>query len=495
MAHVRATFVGRTDSSNSLDDTWNEATPIVDDLLPMDENLCVNVMKACMALTKFSTLKDVYRGMVARRVARSAGFGLAIRYCHKHLDARFLEEVLDDVFATEQALGGQWMLEVANYNDALGCFATTRRSRQAREVFAHMLQNPLIVPDHITMLEMVENHRDASIEDLFDLLDVFLARKLVPNVQVLTSLLSICMRRRVVGDALALIDAMKQQHVVLDVKVYTTIAFIHASQGDLLAVVQVVKEMTSHDVAVDDIFFDYVVNAVYGSCGLDMCFSLLHEFSRQDLPVPEGLYRSLVALGIDVGVLERTLHVAFTSSSRWTPREALGTHKTSDPPRFSGKPKLFDRERFKSSVLPPSAVIKDHAEPRRALYFQATTRSGEEPLDAHERHDDTLASVLASFMMRFIKAARSRTQGGPAWSDKVDDDDEMDARGDTNTAKGGRADGTRRLRGGSSRLSRHNGASRPGPASRASPCAKEVDEGRGHKGPVSPSSSTGTVCS
>ncbi|KAI9917934.1 hypothetical protein PsorP6_012929 [Peronosclerospora sorghi] len=157
------------------------------------------------------------------------------------MDARFLEEVLDGVFATEQALGGQWMLEVANYNDALGCFATTRRSRQAREVFAHMLQNPLIVPDYITMLEMVENHCDASIEDLFDLLDVF------------TSLLSICMRRRVVGDALALIDAMKQQHVVLDVKVYTTIAFIHASQGDLLAVVQVVKEMTSHDVAVADI--------------------------------------------------------------------------------------------------------------------------------------------------------------------------------------------------------------------------------------------------
>ncbi|KAI9911956.1 hypothetical protein PsorP6_009636 [Peronosclerospora sorghi] len=105
------------------------------------------------------------------------------------------------------------------------------------------------------------------------------------------------MRRRVVGDALALIDAMKQQHVVLDVKVYTTIAFIHASQGDLLAVVQVVKEMTSHDVAVDDIFFDYVVNAVYGSCGLDMCFSLLREFSRQDLPIPEGLYRSGSTLG------------------------------------------------------------------------------------------------------------------------------------------------------------------------------------------------------
>ncbi|KAI9917511.1 hypothetical protein PsorP6_012930 [Peronosclerospora sorghi] len=42
-----------------------------------------------------------------------------------------------------------------------------------------------------------------------------------------------------------------------------------------------------------------------------MCFSLLREFSRQDLPIPEGLYRSLVALGIDVGVLERTLHVAY----------------------------------------------------------------------------------------------------------------------------------------------------------------------------------------
>ncbi|KAI9905431.1 hypothetical protein PsorP6_014281 [Peronosclerospora sorghi] len=112
----------------------------------------------------------------------------------------------------------------------------------------------------------------------------------------------------------------------------------------------------------------------------------------------------------------------FTTSSRWPPREARGTHKTSDPPRFSGKPALFDRERFKSSVLPPSAVIKDHAEPRRALDFQATARRGEEPLDEHERHDDTLGvRCLASFKMRFLKAARSRTEGGPAWSDKVDE--------------------------------------------------------------------------
>ncbi|KAI9914753.1 hypothetical protein PsorP6_008058 [Peronosclerospora sorghi] len=95
--------------------------------------------------------------------------------------------------------------------------------------------------------------------------------------------------------------------------------------------------------------------------------------------------------------------LSFTSSSRWPPREALGTHKTSDPPRFSGKPKLFDRERFKSSVLPPSAVIKDHAEPHRALNFQATARRGEEPLDGHERHDDTLGVRLGELQDALYK--------------------------------------------------------------------------------------------
>ncbi|KAI9909314.1 hypothetical protein PsorP6_015200 [Peronosclerospora sorghi] len=47
------------------------------------------------------------------------------------------------------------------------------------------------------------------------------------------------------------------------------------------------------------------------------------------------------------------------------------------------------------------------------------------------------AFILASVKMRFIKAASLRAEGGPAWSDKVNDDDDLDARGDTNTANGG----------------------------------------------------------
>lgn len=296
---------------NDLLDDANERIQIVDAVLPADENMGVNAMKASMAMKDFSTFKDVFRGMVARGVARSAGFGSAIRYCHQHLDPTFLEEVLDEVFLVEQELAGAWMLEVENYNDALGCFAATNRPDQAKELFSRMLSNPFIVPDHITMLEMVENHRDAAIEEIFSLMDVFLEWKLVPNLQVFTSLLSICMRRRIVGDAIALIDAMKKHGVVRDVKVFTTIAFIHASQGDLKAVVGVLRDMASQVILTDKVFFDYVINALYGSCGIDMCFSLFHELSQDGMAIPEGLYVSLVDLGTKIGLIERTLHVAY----------------------------------------------------------------------------------------------------------------------------------------------------------------------------------------
>ncbi|KAG7400494.1 hypothetical protein PHYBOEH_005522 [Phytophthora boehmeriae] len=280
-------------------------------LICADENIYVNVMKACSAVTDFGLLKDAFRSMVARGVARSAGFGSAIRYCHENLDADFLEEVLNEVFATEQNLKGAWMLELANYNDALGCFADTKRFDQAKELFSQMVNNPFILPDHITMLEMVENHRDASIEDIFNLMDVFLEWKLAPNLQVFTSLLSVCMRRRIVGDAVALIKAMKQRGVVLDVKAFTTIAFIHASQGDLKAVVCVLHEMARNDIATDQVFFDYVTNGIYGSCGIDMCFSLFRELTQSNLAIPEGLYVSLVELGTKIGLIERTLHIAY----------------------------------------------------------------------------------------------------------------------------------------------------------------------------------------
>uniref|UniRef100_A0AAV1T749 Pentatricopeptide repeat-containing protein n=1 Tax=Peronospora matthiolae TaxID=2874970 RepID=A0AAV1T749_9STRA len=179
-----------------VDDAIDEAAErvgIVDEVLLADENIYVNVLKACMEIEDFSTFKDAFRGMVARGVARSAGFGSAIRYCHKHLDPVFLEEVLDGVFWTEQKLAGAWTLEVENCNDALGCFAATKRPDQAKELFSQMLNNSLIV---------------------------------------FTSLLSIYMRRREVGNAVALIGAMEEHGIVQDVKALTTVAFIHASRGD-----------------------------------------------------------------------------------------------------------------------------------------------------------------------------------------------------------------------------------------------------------------------
>ncbi|KUF81496.1 Pentatricopeptide repeat-containing protein [Phytophthora nicotianae] len=312
MESTRERIIGRDDlRTDSVPDNAEEKTKVVDKVIPVDENMYVNVMKACMALQDFSMLKDAFRGMAARGVGRSGGFGSAIRYCHEHLDATFLEEVLEEVSTTEQELGGAWMLEVENYNDALGCLAATGKSEQAKELFSQMLNNPFIVPDHITMLEMVENHRDASIEEVFSLMDVFLEWKLAPNLQVFTSLLSICMRRRLVGDAVALIDAMEMHGVVLDVKAFTTIAFIQASHGDLKAVVGVLRDMATMDVAADKVFFDYVINALYGSCGIDTCFALFRELSQENLAIPEGLYVSLIDLGTQIGLIERTLHIAY----------------------------------------------------------------------------------------------------------------------------------------------------------------------------------------
>ncbi|KAJ8569212.1 hypothetical protein ON010_g6049 [Phytophthora cinnamomi] len=310
MENTREKLVGCEELTTDLSDS-EEKCRVVDEVIPADENVYVNVMKACMALKDFSTLKEVFRVMATRGVARSAGYGSAIRYCHKHLDPNFLEEVLDEVVATEEELAGAWMLEVENYNDALGCYAATKKFELAKELFSQMLSNPFIKPDHITMLEMVENHRDASIEEIYNLMDAFLEWKLTPNLQVFTSLLSICMRRRELGDATALIEAMEQHNVVLDVKAYTSVAFIHASHGDLKAVVGVLRDMANQDIATDTMFFDYVINALYGSCGIDMCFSLFRELSQENLPIPEGLYVALIELGTQIGLIERTLHIAY----------------------------------------------------------------------------------------------------------------------------------------------------------------------------------------
>lgn len=295
----------------AVDSEGKERVRIVDTVLPVDENICINVMKACVARKDFIVLKTVFRDMVARGLARSAGFGSAIRYCHKYMDPIFLEEVLAEVFVTEQELAGVWMLQVENYNDALGCFAVTGRFDQAKELFSRMLDNPLVVPDHITMLEMVENYRKRSFEEIFDLMNTFIERGLAPNLQVFTSLLSICMRQQVVCDAFALIDAMKKREIVFDIKAFTSVAFIQASQGDVKAVVAVLSDMATNGVQTDSVFFKYVMNALYGSSGIDVCFAMFRELNQENMVIPEGLYMSMIDLGMQIGLVERTLHVAY----------------------------------------------------------------------------------------------------------------------------------------------------------------------------------------
>uniref|UniRef100_A0AAV1SZQ2 Pentatricopeptide repeat-containing protein n=1 Tax=Peronospora matthiolae TaxID=2874970 RepID=A0AAV1SZQ2_9STRA len=266
-----------------VDDAIDEAAErvgIVDEVLLADENIYVNVLKACMEIEDFFTFKDAFRGMVARGVARTAGFGSAIRYCHKHLDPVFLEEVLD----------------------------VTRPSQGAVLAIAEKLVDSA---RHITMLEMVESQCNASIGEAFNLMDVFLEWKLTSNIQVFTSLLSIYMRRREVGNAVALIGAMEEHDIVPDVKAFTTVAFIHASRGDLKAVGDVLRDMASQGVATDRMLFDYVLNTLYGSCGIDICFLLLRELSANELAIPGGLYVLLIGLGTTIGLIERTVQIAY----------------------------------------------------------------------------------------------------------------------------------------------------------------------------------------
>lgn len=280
-------------------------------LVQLDENIYVNLLKACVARQETSLFKDVYRAMVRNGVARSPGFGSAIRFCHLRRDVSFLEEVLDDAFTKETQMQGAWMLEIEQYNDALGCFAATKSLDMANDLFTCLLNNPFVVPNHITMLQMVENHREAPFADVFHLMEVFLEWKLAPNLQVFTSLLATCARRRLVSDAVVLLDAMKAQGIEPDVKAYTAIAFVHASHSDLHSIVGILNNMQATSIATDQVFFDYVTNALYGVDGIDICFALFREMREAGLQIPEGMYASLIQIGTKVGLIERTLHVAF----------------------------------------------------------------------------------------------------------------------------------------------------------------------------------------
>lgn len=295
------------DSSDSSDNSDSERMRQV----RIDENMYVNVLKACVATADAALFKDVYRAMASDGVMRGPGVGSAIRFCTLAGDADFLEEVLDDAFALEDALQGAWMLAIEQYNDALGCFAAAKRNDLGKHLFSRLAQNPFVVPDRVTMLEVVEIHRDAPFSEVFHLMELFLEWGLGPDLKVFTSLLATCARRRLVGDAVALIDAMHAQGIEPDLKTYTVVAFVHGTHADVGSIVDILATMAAKRIETDDLFFEYALNALYGASGIDVCFQLLREMRTASVPVPSGLYNALVDVGTRIGLVERTLHVAY----------------------------------------------------------------------------------------------------------------------------------------------------------------------------------------
>ncbi|TMW63079.1 hypothetical protein Poli38472_005697 [Pythium oligandrum] len=276
-----------------------------------DENIYVNVLKAARALHDTSLFVDVYRAMVRDRVARSAGFGTVIRFCHEQQDVELLEEVLEQAFTVEESLRGRWILPIEQYNDALGCFAETKAFDSAKELFSRVVASPVLKPDHVTMVEMVENYREAPFSDVFELMELFLELDISPNLHVFTSLLATCGRRRLINDAMALMDAMKAQGVEPDVKAFTAAAFIFGTHGHLEGIIGVFREMAARNIEGDGKFFDTIMDGLYEGNGIDMCFSLFQETLAAGLKIPQRMYASLIRVGTRVGLIERTLHIAY----------------------------------------------------------------------------------------------------------------------------------------------------------------------------------------
>ncbi|GLE06636.1 hypothetical protein PINS_up016030 [Pythium insidiosum] len=279
--------------------------------MKLDENLYVNALKSCRAMQDTGLFKDVYRRMVADNVARSAGFGMAIRLCHELHDVEFLEEVLEDAFAVERADSGRWMLPIEQYNDALGCFAETKCFDLAKDLFARLLQNPTIKPDHITMVEMVESYSEAPLSEVFALVEVFIELGVPPNTHVFTSLLAACGRHRLMNDAMAIADAMLDHGAMTDVKAGTALCFVYATQGHLHGILDVLRDLQRRQLEPDETFFNVVLDGITATHGIDLCFALFRETRLAGLAIPKAMYSSLIRTGTKVGLIERTLHVAY----------------------------------------------------------------------------------------------------------------------------------------------------------------------------------------
>jgi hypothetical protein len=283
-----------------------------------DENIYVNVLKACRVLLDKSLFRDVYRRMVRDGVARSAGFGSAIRFCHAYHDVEFLDQVLEDAFEVEEtqfAPGSKkrWFLEIEQYNDALGCFAETKKFERANDLFARLLAHPSprVAPDRVTMVEMVENYMDAPFADVMHLMESFLDMDVKPDMYVFTSLLAACGRHRLMNDALALREAMASQRVAMDIKTFTALGFVYAVHSHVAGIVELLKDMETQGVKTDAVFFNVVLDGLYAAEGIDLCFALFRETLDKGLSIPAGMYASLIAKGTTLGLVERTLHIAY----------------------------------------------------------------------------------------------------------------------------------------------------------------------------------------
>jgi pentatricopeptide repeat protein len=280
-----------------------------------DENIYVYVLQSCLKLGKYYDFRQIYRRMVQqdRLVDSVAGFAIATRYCNITNDVKFLEkEVLEEgLYLTGDKIPKK-MSHVA-YNDALLCLARCGTLDSATRLFDFMsVHVSTMEMDEVTMVAMVESYRNQSLEEIFELLDIFIEKGMHPTLEVYTSLLAICSSRRLVEDAQAVYQMILQQGFEPDIKVYTPLVFIYASRCDVAGIVKLLHEMKERQIEMDEQFFQYMFTALNDSAGADACFLLFREMRvAQGFDFPKNLYLALIDIGTKSGFIERTLSMAY----------------------------------------------------------------------------------------------------------------------------------------------------------------------------------------
>lgn len=249
------------------------------------ENELLYMIKEFNTAGELEYAYDTYSILVRLDKLTATGIASMVEVCKLNKDPEFITEV---VLMDAQRHGVS--LDSATYANVLYSLNTVEnpiRQRSAEQIFDQMVAQGREL-DTKVLNAMLLNFQDSSLEEVFDIVNLFHQKGIEPNLRVFTTLLVICARKGAEEYGNTIFATMEKQKLPLDAAAF--IPMLHLASHSVDQLVAVFMKAHEYGITFELRMYRKTFSKLAQTLDHTSIFQVIEKLQQEKIPIPFEAY-------------------------------------------------------------------------------------------------------------------------------------------------------------------------------------------------------------